>query len=220
MAKFNRAKACQLFLQEHYRRVDVTEGRNSVGDIWWDKPIDDLVGDWEVKVNFRSERVFVNTKTGETSKKPPPGQTLSLSLSCCEGDNVHFPSCAVPLEMVRRTAKGAMVPMRRKVVLVKEDNPLNKNVYYKEYEAQKADVALYQLHFRSAATIQKYARRKLVYNELARLKLQAKKARVLKKFFAIFAPRFKAWRDGIKAHAASKVRYCVGGYGYADIHRW
>ena len=53
VAKFYRSKACQLFLQTHYKRVDVTGGRNAVGDIWWDKDIDDVAGDWEVMVNHR-----------------------------------------------------------------------------------------------------------------------------------------------------------------------
>lgn len=42
VAKFSRSKACQLFLQSHYKRVDVTGGRNAVGDIWWDKDIDEV----------------------------------------------------------------------------------------------------------------------------------------------------------------------------------
>jgi len=187
VAKFFRAKDCQRFLQDHYKYVDISQGRNAVGDIWWDRPIDEMVGDWEVQVNFRSERLFVNKRTGEVTKKPP----------------------AVPVEVVARTAKQALVPMRRKVVLVKEENTLNKHAYYQEYDAVKNDVEAFKKFFRCAATIQKFARRKLVYKELARLKLQAKKNKVLRKFFFIFAPRFKIWKDEVKFKAASKIQSLV-----------
>ena len=44
-----------------------------------------------------------------------------------------------------------------------------------------------------------------VYLEAKRLRRQAKKAKILRRFFFVFAPRFKKWRDGIKHQAASKV---------------
>jgi hypothetical protein len=42
-----------------------------VGDIWWDKQIDEMVGDWELQFNSRAERMYVNVKTGEKSWIPP-----------------------------------------------------------------------------------------------------------------------------------------------------
>ena len=42
VAKFHRFKACQLFLQSHYKRVDLTGGRNATGDIWWNKDIGEV----------------------------------------------------------------------------------------------------------------------------------------------------------------------------------
>lgn len=68
--------------------------------------------------------------------------------------------------VVAIAAKNVLVPMRRKVVMVRQDasaeKNLNKNAYYREYDANKADVGLIKLHYRSAAIIQKFARRKLV----------------------------------------------------------
>ena len=68
--------------------------------------------------------------------------------------------------LVASAAKNVLVPMRRKVVMVRDDpsaaTTLNKNAYYREYDANKADVGLIKLHYKSAATIQKCARRKLV----------------------------------------------------------
>ena len=42
LTKFHRSKACQLFLQSHYKRVDVIGGRNATGDIWWNKDIGEV----------------------------------------------------------------------------------------------------------------------------------------------------------------------------------
>ena len=68
--------------------------------------------------------------------------------------------------MVASAAKNVMVPMRRKVVMVREDASaaadMNKNAYYREYDANKADVETIKLLYKSAAIVQKFARRKLV----------------------------------------------------------
>ena len=115
----------------------------------------------------------------------------------------------MPLSLVSNAAKTVMVPMRRKVVLVKESGVsegMNKNAYYKEYDAAKTDVALHLKYFNAAATIQKFARRKLVYLAAKRLRLQKTKAKILKQFFFVCAPKFKRWKDGVKFRAVSKAK--------------
>ena len=70
--------------------MDVSGQRNAVGDIWWDKPIDELAGDWEVKVNHRSERLFFNRRTGEVTKKPPAGLLLIRQFLLSPLTDVHL----------------------------------------------------------------------------------------------------------------------------------
>ena len=91
----------------------------------------------------------------------------ALALSFSDGVRCRVCGlCAVSASMVASAAKNVMVPMRRKVVMVREDASaaadMNKNAYYREYDANKADVETIKLLYKSAAIVQKFARRKLV----------------------------------------------------------
>ena len=69
----------------------------------------------------------------------------------------------VSASLVASAAKNVLVPMHRNVVMVRDDpsaaTNLNKNAYYREYDANKADVGLIKLHYKSAATIPEEAGR-------------------------------------------------------------
>ena len=119
VAKFYLAKDCQRFLAEHYRLVDVKDGRNRLGDVWWDKEIDDAVGDWEVSVSASAERFYINRKTGEVSMQPP-----SISIS-----------------KVTTTALKAELPLHKAVTIVTEENTITKHAYYLDYADKEKEVA-------------------------------------------------------------------------------
>ena len=149
VAKFNGSKECQQFLIEHFKHIDPVHGRNETGSIWWDKQIDDVIGEWKVVVNSHAERSYVNTVTGEVTYRPP----------------------SLPAAVVAQTAKThAKVPMRRRVNLVKEGNKLSKHDYYKDYAENEMALNEYKKVYYSIVTIQKFARRKLAYMMLSRLK--------------------------------------------------
>lgn len=122
VAKFYLSKDCQKFLEHHYRMVDVTGGRNKLGEIWWDKEVDNLVGDWEVSVDpITTERFFINRVTGQVSTKPP----------------------AISADLVASNAKHAELPLRRIISIVKEDmkgKSLSKHTYYIEYAKNQQEL--------------------------------------------------------------------------------
>jgi hypothetical protein len=109
-------------------------------------------------------------------------------------------------EIVSDNAKLAEVVMKRKVVLVKEDNKLNKHAYYKEYAKSTEEYNEYKLLYNSSSIIQKFARRKLAYKELKWLKLLKRTKKTLKKFMRKTAPKFRRWRKAFKSKAISKIQ--------------
>lgn len=119
VAKFYLSKDCQMFLTKHYRLVEVENGRNKVGELWWDKDIDDKVGDWEVSVSAAGERFFINRKTGEVSTQPP----------------------SLAIKDLQKAVKKAELPMHRNVTIVKEENTLTKHQYYLDFAEKEKDVA-------------------------------------------------------------------------------
>ena len=52
LAKFHNAVECRDFLEKHYRMVEVEGGRNEIGEIWWDRDLDQVNEDWKVVVGF------------------------------------------------------------------------------------------------------------------------------------------------------------------------
>lgn len=122
VAKFYLSKECQTFLEYHYRMLEVIGDRNKLGDLWWDKAIDDAVGDWEVAVDpYSTERYYMNQKTGEVSKLPP----------------------ALSSAVVARAAEKAELPIHRIVTIVKEDNKeksLSKHTYTIEFKRNQEEL--------------------------------------------------------------------------------
>eukprot|EP01036_Dinobryon_divergens_P032604 gene32604-42224_t len=136
VAKFHRFKS-------HYKRVDVRHGRYLVGQGHRRRELA-VAGDWEVMVNHRSERLFVNRRTREVTTVGRSGRGSSVR---CKILADWLTVCCVRLvsaSLVASAAKNVLVPMHRNVVMVRDDpsaaTNLNKNAYYREYDANKADV--------------------------------------------------------------------------------
>ena len=78
LAKFHNAVECRDFLEKHYRMVEVEGGRNEIGEIWWDRDLDQVNEDWKVVVGFLGEREYVNNVNGRAL----PG-TAKLPIARC-----------------------------------------------------------------------------------------------------------------------------------------
>ena len=168
MAKFFQAPDTRAFLEEHYRKVEIANGRNAVGEIWWDRKVDAVAQDWRVVVGFLGEREYINEKTGERSLLPP----------------------SVALSDVADAANFVELPIQRRVVLVDEENTLTRHGYKKEYAAFGAEVGAMSRIHRAAVCMQKFALRKLAYLELARLKAQKLKLKTIGVFIKRRVKRF------------------------------
>lgn len=168
MAKFHNAPDTRQFLEEHYRKVEIKDGRNKVGDIWWDRAIDAIADDWKVVVGFLGEREYINEKTGERSLLPP---------------SMHS-------DMVMNAAQFVEIPIKPRVVLVDEENTLTRHGYKKDYKAFSDEVNVMARIHRAALCIQKFAMRKSAYMELSRLKEQKLKRKVIGAFIRRRIKRF------------------------------
>jgi ankyrin repeat protein len=162
LAKFHNSHECQAFLEKHYRMVEVEGGRNEIGEIWWDRDMDEVSEDWKVVVGFLGEREYVNRVTGERSLVPP----------------------SYPSRVVARKANTLQLPLEKAVVLVgaEGENNLTRHAYKEEYSNFGAEVEdLARLH-RSATEINRFARRKLAYMEGKWLRTRKAKLKLIAKF--------------------------------------
>jgi ankyrin repeat protein len=190
VAKFHLAKECQQFLTHHYRMVEVKDGRNRLGEIWWDKDIDDAVGHWEVSVNAAGERFYMNRKTAQVSMQPP----------------------AISASAVAKTAQRAELPLHRTVTVVKEENTITKHAYYLDYASKERDVAEIAKDYVNATIIVKFARRKLARLELRRLKAHKKRTAALTRFIKRHLPGFMLWRYAVYGRCATKIQAAYRGH--------
>ena len=187
LAKFHNAEDCRAFLEKHYRMVEIEGGRNEIGEIWWDRDLDEVNEDWKVVVGFLGEREYVNKTTGERSLVPP-----------------SYPSRIVS----KKADDGLELPLQRAVVLVGEEgeNTLTRHTYKEEYAAFKGEVEdLAALH-NGATQINKYARRKVAYMEAKRLRLENAKKKVISKFIKRHLTGFMKWKRDTRDLAFSKMQ--------------
>lgn len=195
LAKFYSSKAAQLFIEEHFRRVETDGERNKLGEIWWDKPVDELTDNWVVEVSSLNERVYYNTVTGETSYSPPS----ALS------------------EYVVSLLEKNKVPLRRRVLMVAGSNPLNRHEYKKEHKVLRQEISEMTKENRAASIINKFARRKLAYIEFAVLRLQKKKKRTLARFVKHYLPLFVKWKRKVFQTKISKIQALWRGYKFRKV---
>lgn len=196
VAKFYGANECQQFLEHHYFMVESVDGRNAVGEIWWDKAIDSTLLEWDVQVQSNGDRRYVNRKTGEVSDRPP----------------------AMAADTVKQIAEKAELPVQRAVTLVKEGTALTKHAYYLDYQVQKQEIKEMNKDYRNATVIVKWARRKLAYMELRRLKAQKKRNKTILRFLRRHLPGFMRYRNELKRLAARRIQ--AGWRGYVARKRF
>ena len=174
IAKMHDSREAAAFLELHYKHVEADAGRNEVGEIWWDREVDLHADMWQVQVNDKGDRWYVNQRTGELSYSPP----------------------AYDVRKVAKFADKAEVGMARAVVKVggEHENTLTRHGYMAEYAAVDGEVADMVKIRDAASCIQKYARRKCAYIERNFLR----KMKANKKVLAIFIKRhlsgFMAWK--------------------------
>jgi ankyrin repeat protein len=213
VAKFYQSMDVVEFLDKHYRMIEIVDGRNDVGEIWWDKEIDLKVADWEMRLTPDGERYFVNKWTGATSTTPP----------------------MLSLEAVQSAASNAAVPLRRNVVMVREQDlasdeineggdipvettgipskeALTKHQYYREFHEQKKEIALMSVDFRAATIINKFARRKLAYLEAKRTAKQNRRVVALTRFVRSHLKGFMRYRYEMKQRTIVKIQARWKGY--------
>lgn len=194
VAKFYQSHDVIEFLTHHYRMIDIIDGRNEIGEIWWDKEIEKQIKDWDMRVNSDGERIYVNLKTGEVSLKPP----------------------AMSLDQVNKITQQAELPLRRNVVMVKDSDKssLTKHAYYLEYNQQQAEIADMSHDYHYATIITKYARRKLAIMELKRLKLEKKHRKMMTRFIKQHLPGFMRYRRAKQFLQVSRIQACYRGYSH------
>lgn len=190
VAKFHQAWDCAQFLEQHYFLVESVDGRNAVGEIWWDKTIDETLLDWTVQVQANGDRFYVNRKTGAVTDRPP----------------------AMAATTVKKIAEKAELPVQRAITLVKEGTALTKHAYYLEYQEQQAEIKDMNKDYRNATTIVKWARRKLAYMALRRLRAQRKRNRTILRFLKRHLPGFMRYRNELKRVAALRIQAAWRGY--------
>lgn len=194
VAKFHQSFEVIMFLETHYRMVEIVDGRNDVGEIWWDKDIDLQIAEWEMKLEPDGSRWFVNKRTGVTSKTPP----------------------ALSIDSVQKIAQQAALPLKRNVVMVVEDkqnkNTLTKHQYYLDFHQQKDEIAHMSVDYNAATVITKFARRKLAYMALIRSKREKRHRIILTRFIKKHLPGFMLYRKYFKDHKARAIQACWRGY--------
>jgi hypothetical protein len=162
MAKLNNSRECIEFLEEHYRMVEVDGGRNDVGEIWWDRTVDEINDEWETRVSDMMIRQYINKRTGEIRDQPPSFSALTVA----------------------RAADHVELPLHPKVVLVGKEgeNDLTRHTYVRDYKNFQGEVGELRSFHRAAACIQKYARRKLAYMEAKSERSKNSKKSVIARF--------------------------------------
>jgi hypothetical protein len=183
-AKFHNASQSREFLEKHFRLTHIVNGRNELGDIWWDKHIDEQAGLWEVVMHANGLRTYRHSITGEVSDLPP----------------------AVSVSTVLEVAKGVEVPRVAAVVAIREADPITKHAYLKEKKLLDADVQDMTKDYRNATIINKYARRKLAYLALIRNRLELKRNKIIARFLRKYMPNVQRWKKLMRHTATARIQ--------------
>lgn len=188
LAKLYRCQECIAFLEQHYRMVEIIDGRNNVGEVWWDKTIDEqILVHWDVEVDSNGNRTYINKQSGQRTTKPPSIESADVIKKLATQKN--------------------KLPLKRVIELVKEeDQPadgggeeegdegkakkLTKHEYYLNYRKTKQDIKEMNRIYRAATIITKYVRRKLAYKEAKRLREVKASLKKIRRFYRLFIKPF------------------------------
>jgi ankyrin repeat protein len=190
MAKFSLSREAQLFLEDYIAKIEGPNGRNEFGDVWWDRNLDQAIGDWRVEVDYGNHRVYVNDKTGERSKNPP----------------------MLPYNTVRQAAVYAEVPHRKRVKKLEEENTVNLNTYNNELAAQEKEIERERKIYRNATIIQKYVRMKLAKMKAVRMRHADREFKILFKYLRRAIRVYRQWKSMMNARKLVKIQALYRGY--------
>lgn len=184
MAKFHCAREAQAFLEHNYIFFLDEAERNQHGDIWWDKPIDEAVAQWELSISPHGKRTFHNLETGEVSDMPP----------------------SMPTEWISHFAQDAKLPLTQKVHLKTEVQEFSAHQYLLDQDEEKKRVAEARAVYRTATIICKWARRKLVYNLVRRTKHRQVLMQNFSRWIWRVQYKLKRWRKARKSRCAITIQ--------------
>lgn len=189
-AKLYLAHDARVFLEEHFTKLEDEEFYNTEGTVWWDRDVDTILDGWYVDVHPDGKRVFVNERTGEVQDTPP----------------------VLPSSYVGEVARYAQLPMRKRVILNNEEDEANMHEYKHEYFEMQKEVDYQRKLNASVTIINKFARRKLIYKQLARQKASAQKLEVIARFFRRGIHTLFQWRRMIANRRWTRVQALWRGY--------
>jgi ankyrin repeat protein len=228
LAKIHHSKECIDFLEKHYRSVEIIDGRNAIGEIWWDKTIDEsILSQWEMKIQNDGTRVYLDRFTGEISLKPPSIESADIIKNLAMKKN-KLPLRRV-IEMVKedddadddendaeatgdgdREEKGTgITPIKGKKEKKKK---LTKHEYYLNYQKEKEEIAIMSIEYRSATIINKYIRRKLAYLHLKQMKVLKAKFKILRQFYRLTIKPWMIIRKKNKLLQVIRIQKRIRGY--------
>jgi ankyrin repeat protein len=190
MAKFHCAREAQAFLEHNYIFFVDDAERNKHGDIWWDKPIDEAVADWELTISEAGKRTFLNVRTGEVKEQPPNMDT----------------------DWIYHYAQNAKLPLTQKIHLKPEVHDFSAHQYLLDQDDEKKKVAKARAVYRTATIISKWARRKLVYNVVRRTVYNKKLMARFSMWVFRIQYKLKKWAKARKKRSATAIQQVYRGY--------
>lgn len=222
VAQFHSAIACLAYLQQNFSRLDfnlaVTKARQETPNVLfnktWDAEIDTLTQGYVCEIAPSGERSFVNTFTGERSFAPPVIASSSMVQAKAQ-ELVKLPVQRT-VRMVtdddlqqydnKYSAVNALPSTAEEDVYGSDNIVLSKFNYKDEFAAQKAEIQTISIHYYNATTIVKFARRKLAYLKIRRMKAEKRAKRHILIFFKRHLAGFMEWKKILYFTAARKIQ--------------
>jgi ankyrin repeat protein len=211
LAKFHNNRDCAEFLEKHYRMINIIDGRNALGEIWWDKTIDlNILSNWEMTLDSSGNRIYRNKLTDEVTLKPPSVESADLVAKLAKKEN-RLPLRRV-IEMVKEEDDHDDGALDENGEKKKPPTKLTKHAYYLAYKQQNEDIKLMSKEYQTATLITKYARRKLAYIEANRLRLSQQQFRKFRRFYLVYVKPFMKIRQAQKLGKVAVIQRRWRGY--------
>ena len=148
------------YFQKHYVYLEPAIERDAEGNIWWDKEIDKVAGEWEAQMDMEGNRVYTSTESMEVVDLPP----------------------ALSYKEVQSAVTRHNKTSRRKVELVTEENTVTMHSYKLDYIETAENIEKLKMLNAMATCITKYARRKLAYMAAIQERRQNRVKNIIKRF--------------------------------------
>lgn len=232
IAQYYQAKANLKFLQSNYSRVDKNlEGHEELAkDIdrhWetpWDADITKHVSNIVADVLPSGERSFVNTMTGERTMAPP---TMSSQAVVTRALKIALPvqravTMVTNQDLLAHSNKVSMIDDGASVdssvdnatvnVYTDDNIVLDKFNYREAFKDQQEEIKVIAVNHFNATIIVKWAKRKLAYNKLRRMKALKKAKKNILVFLRRHLPGFMAWRRHVYHQSAQRIQAVIRGH--------